>query len=236
MGWIPALNLAILLLYSLECLVRLFAEQCLFWWNRWNLTDFVIVLSGWLDFIFADVLSVNLLRMSRLIRVSRAVRLLISIPEFYLLINGLYSSIKAILFGALLLVAMIVVWAVIAVQLLHPITSTLEKYYLHCERCPRGFSTVFQAGLTLFQQLVAGDSWGTINLQLVEEAPWTMIILLRDDDDNHLGALEPNFGSAWACKGTFVSKFSGRTRSPRSPGPNNSIQPGKVGWVVGPAA
>jgi len=176
-GWIPALNLAILLLYSLECLVRLFAEQCLFWWNRWNLTDFVIVLSGWLDFIFADVLSVNLLRMSRLIRVSRAVRLLISIPEFYLLINGLYSSIKAILFGALLLVAMIVVWAVIAVQLLHPITSTLEKYYLHCERCPRGFSTVFQAGLTLFQQLVAGDSWGTINLQLVEEAPWTMIIL-----------------------------------------------------------
>ena len=176
-GWIPALNLAILVLYSLECLARVYAEQCLFWCNKWNLTDFFIVLSGWFDFIFADVLSVNLLRLSRLIRVSRAVRLLISIPEFYLLINGLYSSIKAILFGALMLVAVIVVWAVVAVQLLHPITSTLEKYYLHCERCPRGFSTVFQAGLTLFQQLVAGDSWGTINLQLVEAAPWTMVVL-----------------------------------------------------------
>ncbi|CAE7224153.1 Scn5a, partial [Symbiodinium pilosum] len=173
--WVQITNLVVLLLYSLECMVRIYVERTLFFCNRWNQIDFIIVGFGWLDFALADTLSISLLRMSRLIRVARAVRLLISIPEFYLLINGLYSSIKAILFGALLLVSVIVIWAVVSVQLLHPITS--RQSYPMCQRCPTGFSTVFNAGLTLFQQLVAGDSWGQINIPLVETAPLTMFLL-----------------------------------------------------------
>ena len=79
--WIQVTNMVVLLCYTLECLVRFYVERSLFWFNKWNLIDFVIVVFGWLDYALADTLSINLLRMSRLIRVARAVRLLISIPE-----------------------------------------------------------------------------------------------------------------------------------------------------------
>lgn len=41
------------------------------------------------------MLNLSLLRLSRLVRVLRAARVFISVPEFYLLLTGLFSSIKA---------------------------------------------------------------------------------------------------------------------------------------------
>ena len=140
--------------------MRIYVERTLFFCNRWNQIDFIIVGFGWLDFALADTLSISLLRMSRLIRVARAVRLLISIPEFYLLINGLYSSIKAILFGALLLVSVIVIWAVVSVQLLHPITS--RQSYPMCQRWMLGLKVVCQKIPEPYDKdsLFHAQSWG----------------------------------------------------------------------------
>lgn len=74
-----------------------------------------------------------------------------------------------------MLVSVILFWAVISVELFHPITSRLDFH--QCERCANGFSSIFAASLTLFQQIVAGDAWGTISLPLVEAEPWTAAIL-----------------------------------------------------------
>lgn len=75
----------------------------------------------------------------------------------------------------MMLVSVILFWAVISVELFHPITSRLDFH--QCERCANGFSSIFAASLTLFQQIVAGDAWGTISLPLVEAEPWTAAIL-----------------------------------------------------------
>ena len=83
-----------------------------------------------------------------------------------MLIGGLYSSLKAIGFGAIMLVVMILVWAVVSVEVLHPLLAELS--FPSCDRCNHGFSDVFSASVTIFQQIVAGDSWGTISVPLIE--------------------------------------------------------------------
>lgn len=174
--WLYMSNVILLLIFSVECLFRAYVERGSYLWNKWNLIDLFTVLSGWVGLAASNAgIPVTLLRMFRLVRVVRALRFLISVPEFYLLITGLYSSIKAIVFGALMLVSVITFWAVISVEVLHPITSRMT--WEDCDRCPDGFRGIFAAALTLFQQIVAGDSWGTISIPLVETAPWTAVLL-----------------------------------------------------------
>ena len=84
-----------------------------------------------------------------------------------MLIGGLYSSLKAIVFGAIMLIVMILVWAVVSVEMLHPIASVID-FPGTCERCSRGFADIFSASVTIFQQIVAGDSWGAISIPLVD--------------------------------------------------------------------
>ena len=173
--WVYFFNMALNVIYTLECGTRLYVERSAFFCNRWNMIDALTLVAGWMASSGMNIGNVAVLRMFRLVRVVRAVRVLVSIPEFYLLITGLYSSIKAIIFGAMMLVSVILFWAVISVELFHPITSRLD--YHQCSRCSNGFGSIFAASLTLFQQIVAGDAWGTISLPLVEAEPWTAAIL-----------------------------------------------------------
>lgn len=41
--------------------------------------------------------------------------------------------------------------------------------YDGCERCPRAFKSTFNSALTFTQQIVTGDSWGTISIPVIEE-------------------------------------------------------------------
>lgn len=168
---LQVLNIILLTIYSIECVLRGFVDRSRFFCNSWNVIDFLTVVLGWLSTLLAGSFDFSLLRLSRLVRVVRAARVFISVPELYLLISGLYSSIKAIIFGSLMLAVVISFWAVISVELFHPHTSRID--FKNCDRCPQSFHTVFEAGVTLFQQIVAGDSWGQISIPLIDLAPWT---------------------------------------------------------------
>eukprot|EP00439_Symbiodinium_sp_Y106_P010572 s2376_g1.t1 len=172
-------NYVLLVLYSIESCARAFAERERFLCNLWNVIDLVTVLLGWMSLLLQNIINPNLLRLSRLVRVLRAARVFISIPEFYLLVSGLYSSFKAILFGSFMLLSTIVVWAIIAVEVLHPLTAKLTFVSEFCQgrECQLRFRSVYSAGLTLFQQVVAGDSWGEISIPLLEEHPETSLVL-----------------------------------------------------------
>jgi len=121
--------------------------------------------------------SFGFLRIFRIMRLLRAARILISIRELYMLLNGLMSSLRAIFFGSFILLAMLVLWAILLVQFVHPINSRID-YGESCVRCPKGLSSVPQTCLTLFQQIVAGDSWGMISIPVIEEAPWTATMMV----------------------------------------------------------
>ena len=52
-------------------------------------------------------------RVFRVLRLLRAGRLLISVPELYILLSGLTTSIKAIFFGSIMLIFVVFVWAIV---------------------------------------------------------------------------------------------------------------------------
>ncbi|CAE7945113.1 glpV, partial [Symbiodinium necroappetens] len=174
--WLAIVEIVFIVIYVSECVARVYVERAHFLCSSWNLVDLTTVLLGCLQLALADTVNLSLLRLSRIARVLKAVRLFISVPELYMLIGGLYSSLKAIVFGAIMLIVMILVWAVVSVEMLHPIASVID-FPGTCERCSRGFADIFSASVTIFQQIVAGDSWGAISIPLVERAPATAILL-----------------------------------------------------------
>lgn len=173
--WHQVIDCFLLVIYSSEFFARFYVERRRYFCNAWNMVDFTTLAVGWPCFLFGSRLNLNVLRLFRCIRTIRAGRVFISVPELYLLVTGLSSSIKAMFFGSLLLVAALVFWAVIAVEVLHPITSRIPEST--CERCQEGFAGIFAATVTLFQQVVVSDAWGEISLPLLQAKSWTAIVL-----------------------------------------------------------
>ncbi|CAK9096670.1 Sodium channel protein type 11 subunit alpha (NaN) (Sensory neuron sodium channel 2) (Sodium channel protein type XI subunit alpha) (Voltage-gated sodium channel subunit alpha Nav1.9) [Durusdinium trenchii] len=168
-------NIVLLVIYSVECMLRAFVERHNYLWNRWNQIDLLTVVLGWAGVVLAAAASFsgfqfNVLRITRVIRLLRAARVVISIPEFYILVSGLTSSFKAIIFGSVMLVSVIIVWAIIGVELLHPLNAG-KIYPDTCWHCKDAFGSVQEAAVTIFKQIVAGDSWGEINEPLALEHP-----------------------------------------------------------------
>jgi len=62
---------------------------------------------------------------------------------------------------------------VIAVELINPYIQEMDKQgaWSDCDRCRRSFASVFMANLTIFQTVVAGDSWGLIAVPVIEQHP-----------------------------------------------------------------
>jgi len=175
-SWMVATNWALLIAYSIEATCRLYAERWEYFTSRWNCLDLFVVFSGWISEAGQSFLpSVAFLRIFRIARLSRAFRIVLSVRELYMLITGLGSSARAIFFGMLLLFFMLALWAILLVEFVHPINAAIP-YGDDCERCPRGFGSVWASMLTLFQQIVAGDSWGTISVQVIEKRPWTAVL------------------------------------------------------------
>jgi len=92
-----------------------------------------------------------------------------------MLVCGFRGSMKAIAFGAFLLVGVLVFSSILLVQYVHP--SNVEVEYGDCERCSRGFATVIQSSLTLYQQIVAGDGWGQTSVPNIEN-DWKAAVIL----------------------------------------------------------
>merc|ERR1719262_466435 len=92
---------------------------------------------------------------------------------------GLVRAMSAIFWGAVLLFMVLTIWAVVAVQLIHPLNKEIYDGSTDrldtCMRCPRAFESTFQACLTFSVQIVTGDSWGRETLPIIETYPQTAL-------------------------------------------------------------
>eukprot|EP00445_Apocalathium_hangoei_P077576 CAMPEP_0204187446 /NCGR_PEP_ID=MMETSP0361-20130328/56807_1 /ASSEMBLY_ACC=CAM_ASM_000343 /TAXON_ID=268821 /ORGANISM="Scrippsiella Hangoei, Strain SHTV-5" /LENGTH=767 /DNA_ID=CAMNT_0051147847 /DNA_START=49 /DNA_END=2350 /DNA_ORIENTATION=+ len=173
-AWINVSNMILLAVYTFEAALHIYILRRAYVKNRWNLLDFFIVTAGWFTLSFEGAINVSYLRIFRITRLGRAFRIVLSIRELYMLLTGLVSSFKAIFFGALLLWLMLICWGIVLVEFVHPVNSLID--YGDCERCSRGFRSVVDSTLSLFQTIIAGDSWGTINVPVIEAQPLLAII------------------------------------------------------------
>ena len=165
--WLSASTILLQCIYTVECCLRAYVERKDYVWNRWNQLDFATAVLGWVTVGLNSAVNLNILRILRVLRLVRVGRLVISVPELYILLSGLTTSFKPILFGSVMLISVILVWSIIVVELLHPLNADIT--YDSCPRCNESFKSVYSAALTLFSQIVAGDAWGVISIPLAEK-------------------------------------------------------------------
>merc|ERR1719217_1083201 len=100
------------------------------------MTDSVFSVLG---LLLGDVFPVSTLRVFRLCKLARVSKVFRVFPELRLMMAGLLGSFRAIFWGTVLLAFVLLVWAIVAVQFIHPLNLDLaERGVLeNCDRCPR---------------------------------------------------------------------------------------------------
>jgi len=175
LDWLWGLNLGFLIIYTIEGALRISVFCRLYWFDKWNYLDLFIILSGWLQEIMGGQLNLAMLRMFRLARLFRAFRIFSRIRELYLLLSGFASSCRAIFFGVMMLLVMLLLFSILMVEFVHPINSRID--YGTCTNCSEAFNSVLWSTLTLFREIIAGGSW-IISYRVVEERPLVGILLV----------------------------------------------------------
>lgn len=183
-GWMTAVGFVMLVVFCFELASRFFVHRCQFWYDGWHILDFCVVMIDLillsLNSVLGDMPSMSVLRMLRLARLGRALKFLSLFPELRLMLAGLVGAARSVFFGIVLLFFAIIIWSIIAVQIIHPLNQQLTDEGVHegCDRCPRAFASVLGATLTFTQQIVAGDSWGEVTIPIIEHFPASSIFFI----------------------------------------------------------
>lgn len=184
-GWLDISGWIVLIVFVLELAGRLYVERRSFFDDHFNIFDCSIVVVdasfSLLAVAFGSLFPVSILRIFRLCKVARVSKVLRVFPELRLMMAGMIGAMSAILWGAMLLSLGILVWAIVAVQFIHPLNHDLAEqgvYSDECERCGKAFQDVMSATLTFCQQIVAGDSWGQVTIPIIEHHPTTAIFFV----------------------------------------------------------
>lgn len=171
-----------------------FAHTCL-GTSAWNFLDAMVIASDLMNEVIALALgsmpSRPFFMALRILRLLRQGRMLTFAPALSTLFGRLSRAVEAAAWGILLLVMLLSVWAIVAVELLHPLNASIAQsgVYDDCQWCANAFNSVAEANLTLMRHIIMGDGWGDVLLVLVERHPWTAGIFLLAFASINLGLL-----------------------------------------------
>eukprot|EP00929_Paragymnodinium_shiwhaense_P002756 TRINITY_DN10303_c0_g1_i4.p1 TRINITY_DN10303_c0_g1~~TRINITY_DN10303_c0_g1_i4.p1 ORF type:complete len:641 (+),score=119.96 TRINITY_DN10303_c0_g1_i4:223-2145(+) len=172
--------------YVFDLLLRLCADGLSVFKQRTHVLDaFVICVSIFelsmdaMQQATSSVTMIRMVRLCRLLRLVRVVKLFASMKELRRLVQMIATCGRTMFWSFLMAFLVMTMWAVAAVELVHPVAQKLadEGTWPECERCGRAFETVMSVNLTFFQTVLAGDSWGIYAMPIIEEAPATAIVL-----------------------------------------------------------
>eukprot|EP00930_Biecheleria_cincta_P056137 TRINITY_DN42300_c0_g1_i1.p1 TRINITY_DN42300_c0_g1~~TRINITY_DN42300_c0_g1_i1.p1 ORF type:complete len:602 (+),score=81.05 TRINITY_DN42300_c0_g1_i1:145-1806(+) len=159
---------ALLVIYTMELMLRLFVERKRFHLIGWNQLDSAIVLCAYLEIALTEVIESNVLsavRMLRLLRILRAVRLFKNITDLYRLVAGFISTMRAIFWGAIMLLCLSLIFSIVTMQLVQEYRDMSQPD----DWCVDAFSSTFKTVLFYVQTLIAGDAWGQCVIPLVSK-------------------------------------------------------------------
>eukprot|EP00927_Polykrikos_kofoidii_P040121 TRINITY_DN3434_c0_g1_i3.p1 TRINITY_DN3434_c0_g1~~TRINITY_DN3434_c0_g1_i3.p1 ORF type:complete len:774 (+),score=103.52 TRINITY_DN3434_c0_g1_i3:319-2322(+) len=184
--WVSVSTTVLLWTYVVDIMMKIFAHRWAFLLNVTNLLDATVVLLDLLALIVqevarsSDLPSLGFLRAFRLLRLYRLVKGIMIFRELVLMMQGLLSAVRAIVFGAFMIFLALTTWSILAVQFLQPHVRTLAAsgHFDGCYDCEDAFSSVIKSNLTLWKTIVAGDGWGSVALPLLIHHPETALILI----------------------------------------------------------
>merc|ERR1719424_2689332 len=118
------------MVFIVELVMKLFVLRWGFFHDGWNTFDFSVVfidsVFSILGIILGAIFPVSVLRILRLCKLARVSKVFRVFPELRILMAGLVGSFKAIFWGAVLLGFVLLVWAIIAVQFIHPLNKEIS--------------------------------------------------------------------------------------------------------------
>eukprot|EP00929_Paragymnodinium_shiwhaense_P043880 TRINITY_DN22531_c0_g1_i5.p1 TRINITY_DN22531_c0_g1~~TRINITY_DN22531_c0_g1_i5.p1 ORF type:complete len:775 (+),score=90.99 TRINITY_DN22531_c0_g1_i5:80-2404(+) len=181
--WIEASSFFFLVYFAVELLAKLFVYRLKFFNDKVNTLDVIVVLIDIVGVVLeasiGEMPSFSSLRALRFLRITRILKEFFAFRELYLMICGLISAVRAIFFGSALILVVLAMWAVFAVQVLHPMTQELlNDGDFDCERCMHAYNSVPRAMLTLAQLTVVADSWDLYARPLLQYRPSSALIII----------------------------------------------------------
>merc|ERR1712093_734152 len=99
----------------------------------------------------------RVIRFARSLRVIRAVRILPIFRELYMMLHGFMSAMMAILWATVLMLLVLMLCSVVGVEFINPVVKEIMEddpsIFDDCPRCPHAYESVWNAILTLLQQI-----------------------------------------------------------------------------------
>ena len=149
---------AILIVFIIEIVLKLYAYGLRFFFNAWNVFDFLIVAIA--AFPTAGVFSVF-----RTLRILRTLRLLKNVPKLRIIIESLIKAIPSIGWIIILLAIIYYIFAVVGTNI-----------YGHA--FPEWFGTMGDSMFTLFQ-IMTLESWSSgIARPILDEMPYAWVFFI----------------------------------------------------------
>ena len=149
-----AIDTVLLVLFTVELAIRIYAFRGRFFRDPWGLFDFVIVAISWVP----DSGPLSVLRALRVLRVLRLVSI---VPSLRNVVEAMLGALPGMGSIVLLMLLIYYVFAVMAVK-------------LFADVMPEQFGDLGSAALTLFQ-LMAMDDFGNVVRSAMEEKPWAWL-------------------------------------------------------------
>jgi len=177
--WTQRLENALLLLYSIEMVLRLYVFRRNFFQSALNVVDLFVVLID-AAFFFVRLSSIELpkftfLRVLRLAKLSRAFHILLSQEPLYIMVEAFLASLKTLFFGCLFISVALIIYGIIAVEFMRPLENV--EFSPSCGVCPAAFASVWQAICTLIQTNIVADEWGDLFRPFLYEYPQSMVFI-----------------------------------------------------------
>ncbi|KAK7945104.1 hypothetical protein WMY93_000832 [Mugilogobius chulae] len=111
------INLVFIIIFTSECLLKIFALRCYFFTVAWNIFDFVVIILSIVGIVLADIIekyfvSPTLFRVIRLARIGRVLRLIRAAKGIRTLLFALMMSMPALFNIGLLLFLVMFIYAI----------------------------------------------------------------------------------------------------------------------------
>eukprot|EP00929_Paragymnodinium_shiwhaense_P028961 TRINITY_DN16702_c0_g1_i2.p1 TRINITY_DN16702_c0_g1~~TRINITY_DN16702_c0_g1_i2.p1 ORF type:complete len:572 (-),score=74.08 TRINITY_DN16702_c0_g1_i2:57-1772(-) len=181
--WAKLSGLAFLVIFFVECVAKVYVYGTTFVQDTMNNVDAVVlvvdIIGSTMEASIGGLPSFTVLRSLRFLRVARVLKEIVIFRELYLMIAGLVSAVRAIFFGSVLIMLTLLMFSILAVQVLHPMAGDmLDKDHGECERCLEAFRSVSRSMLTFLQLTVVADSWDLYARPLLEHRPESALVLI----------------------------------------------------------
>lgn len=175
--YIQILDYILLLVYTIDLSLALFAQRCLFFRTGLNWIDFAIVVFGIIELVLqvfvSDPKGLSAIGVLKITRISRVSKVLRSLPELYKLVSGFMHTLKALTWGFVMILLLLLVWAIIILQaymILNAYSTFSEE---DDQNCIPSMTSSFSLVLMLWQTNIIGDNWGRCFVPLIAEH-WTL--------------------------------------------------------------